>query len=152
MAIEYKAYYKTEIGVLEIVGTENAIKSIDFIAKKSVLDNKIPECLKECVKQIDEYFKGKRKEFSLNLDPDGTDFQMQVWKQLTKIPYGKTVSYGDVARGIGNLKASRAVGGAVGSNKISIIIPCHRVIGSDGSLTGFGGGLWRKKWFLKHEG
>lgn len=152
MIIGYKAFYKTEIGVLEIVGTENAIKSINFIAKKSMPNNKIPECLKECIKQLDEYFKGKRKEFSLNLDPDGTDFQKQVWKQLTKIPFGRTVSYGDVARGIGNSKASRAVGGAIGSNKISIIIPCHRVIGSDGSLTGFGGGLWRKKWLLKHEG
>jgi methylated-DNA-[protein]-cysteine S-methyltransferase len=148
---ENKAYYKSKLGIIEITATDDAITALDFTNKKSIPQGKVPPCLKECIKQIDEYFKGKRKEFSLKLQPEGTDFQLRVWKQLSKIPFGKTVSYQDVARGIGNLKAARAVGGAIGTNKISIIIPCHRVIGSDGSLTGFGGGLWRKKWLLRHE-
>ena len=148
---KYKAYYKSKIGIIVITGTEDAITSIDIISARPLPSKKIPDCLKECVRQIDEYFNNKRKEFSLNLQPEGTDFQKRVWKQLTKIPYGKTVSYQDVARGIGRFKAARAVGGAIGKNKISIIIPCHRVIGSDGSMTGFGGGIWRKEWLLNHE-
>jgi methylated-DNA-[protein]-cysteine S-methyltransferase len=100
---------------------------------------------------LDEYFKGKRQNFSLELQLEGTDFQKKVWEQLQKIPYGETASYKDVAVAIGNEKAVRAVGGANGMNNIAIIIPCHRVIGADGNLVGFGGGLWRKVWLLNHE-
>jgi methylated-DNA-[protein]-cysteine S-methyltransferase len=102
--------------------------------------------------QLDEYFEGKRKKFDLLLEPMGTDFQKKVWKHLVKVPFGKTASYLDVAMALGEMKATRAVGSANGRNPIVIIIPCHRVIGSNGSLTGYGGGMWRKEWLLKHEG
>jgi methylated-DNA-[protein]-cysteine S-methyltransferase len=103
--------------------------------------------------ELDEYFQGKRETFTVPLAPSGTDFQMAVWDQLSKIPYGRTVSYGGIAAALGKRPvASRAVGLANGSNPISIIIPCHRVIGADGSLTGYGGGLDRKEWLLRHEG
>ena len=105
----------------------------------------------QCVNQLDEYFQAKRKVFELALAPQGTDFQKRVWAQLLEIPYGETVSYLDVARAIGNAKSIRAVGAANGANPLSIIVPCHRVIGSDGKLTGYGGGLWRKEWLLNHE-
>jgi methylated-DNA-[protein]-cysteine S-methyltransferase len=101
---------------------------------------------------MDEYFEGSRKEFQLPLAPEGTDFQKRVWSELLNIPYGATCSYLDVARALGDANAIRAVGAANGRNPISIIIPCHRVIGADGSLTGYGGGLWRKEWLLRHEG
>jgi methylated-DNA-[protein]-cysteine S-methyltransferase len=114
-------------------------------------DPDLPFCLKACLKQIDEYFKGKRRKFHLDLDPLGTPFQKMVWRQLEKIPFGKVVSYGEIAGVIGNSKACRAVGSANGKNPIAIIIPCHRVVGRDGNLTGYGGGLWRKEWLLKHE-
>jgi methylated-DNA-[protein]-cysteine S-methyltransferase len=114
-------------------------------------DAELPFCLKECVKQIDEYFKGKRENFFLNLQPQGTDFQRSVWRQLEKIPYGKTVSYREIAGAIGKPDACRAVGNANGRNPIALVIPCHRVIGSDGSLTGYGGGLWRKRWLIGFE-
>ena len=151
---EYKAYYQSEIGLLEIISTDKSIKSINFVDSKDELidQTSLPSVLAACLVQLDEYFKGERQDFSLNLEPEGTDFQKAVWGQLTTIPYGQTVSYLDIARLVGDEKAVRAVGAANGHNKISIIIPCHRVIGSNGKLTGYGGGLWRKEWLLKHEG
>lgn len=107
--------------------------------------------LRSVVKQLNSYFKGKRLDFDLPLNPVGTDFQEQVWEALTSIGYGKTVSYGDIANKIGNPKAVRAVGAAIGKNPISIIIPCHRVIGSNGKLTGFAGGLSTKEFLLDLE-
>jgi len=101
--------------------------------------------------QLDEYFAGARTAFDLPLAPEGTDFQMKVWTALCAIPYGATVSYGELARGIGRPGAARAVGLANGSNPLPIVVPCHRVIGADGSLTGFGGGIERKRWLLAHE-
>lgn len=101
--------------------------------------------------QLEQYFQGKRKEFDLSLVFKGTDFQMQAWRELQKIPYGKTISYGEQAEKIGDKKKARAVGMANGRNPISIIIPCHRVIGSNGTLTGFGGGMDRKEFLLKLE-
>ncbi|MCU1306360.1 MAG: ogt [Acidobacteriaceae bacterium] len=103
-------------------------------------------------KQVLEYFTGKRKTFDLALAPEGTPFQQRVWQELLRIPYGETISYGELATRVGNPKASRAVGGANGQNPISLIVPCHRVIGSDLSLTGYGGGLNVKEALLKHEG
>ncbi len=147
----YKTYYKSPLGPIEIVGTQDNILSLNFVEDMMQRDAELPFCVKACLKQIDEYFKGKRKEFLLNLEPLGTDFQKRVWQQLRKISFGETVSYGDIANAIDNPNASRAVGNANRINPISIIIPCHRVIGSDGSLTGYGGGLWRKEWLLKHE-
>lgn len=102
--------------------------------------------------QLREYFEGNRDSFQLNMEPEGTDFERSVWKALLSIPNGKTCSYGDVAKQIGDAKASQAVGRANGKNPIAIVIPCHRVIGADKKLTGYAGGLERKEWLLKHEG
>jgi methylated-DNA-[protein]-cysteine S-methyltransferase len=107
--------------------------------------------LDDAAGQLDEYFDGQRQDFDVDLGPAGTDFQQTVWKALCEIPYGQTVSYGELARRVGNPKASRAVGLANGRNPISIVVPCHRVIGANGSLTGYGGGLHRKEWLLAHE-
>jgi len=147
----YKTYYKSPLGPIEIVGAQDNILSLNFVEDMLQGDAELPFCLKACLKQIDEYFKGKRKEFLLNLEPLGTNFQKRVWQQLRKISFGETVSYGDIANAIDNPNAGRAVGNANRINPICIIIPCHRVIGSDGSLTGYGGGLWRKEWLLEHE-
>jgi methylated-DNA-[protein]-cysteine S-methyltransferase len=151
---QYKAYYQSEIGLLEIIGSEEAIHAVEFVDAEPQNHDQgdLPQAVADCIAQLDEYFKGERQTFSLKLDPKGSEFQKAVWQQLTTIPYGQTVSYLDVAKMIGNEKAVRAVGAANGQNEIVIIIPCHRVIGSDGSLTGYGGGLWRKEWLLSHEG
>lgn len=147
----FKTHYKSPIGTVEIEGTQDSILSLNFVDQAHSDDDDLPSCIKACAKQIDEYFQGNRKTFSLHLIMQGTDFQKSVWRQLRKIPYGTTASYGEVAVAIGNPTACRAVGSANGKNPISIIVPCHRVIGSDGTLTGYGGGLWRKEWLLKHE-
>ncbi|WP_159255311.1 methylated-DNA--[protein]-cysteine S-methyltransferase [Tenacibaculum maritimum] len=148
-------YYKTPIGFAKITGNKNGIQTV------SVLDaipntfkttpKEIAYELQECVTQLDEYFKGKRIQFNLKLNPQGTSFQQRVWKELLNIPYNKTKSYLEQAKSLGDIKAIRAVASANGKNPIWIIIPCHRVIGSDGSLTGYAGGIWRKKWLLAHE-
>ncbi len=147
----YKAYYKSPLGTIEIVGAQDSILALEFVDRELVGDADLPFCIKACLKQIDEYFSGERKEFRLKLDPQGTNFQKSVWQQLEKIPYGAVVSYGEIAGIIGKPKASRAVGSANGRNPIAIIIPCHRVVGSDGGLIGYGGGLWRKAWLIEHE-
>ncbi len=147
----YKAYYDSPIGILEISGNGKEMTGVHFVEEKTDSASPIPQPLKDCFKQLHEYFKGDRKEFSIGLQLEGTDFQKKVWNQLMKIPYGETVSYKDVAAAIRNEKAFRAVGSANGRNNISIIIPCHRVIAHDGTLGGYGGGLWRKKWLLGHE-
>jgi methylated-DNA-[protein]-cysteine S-methyltransferase len=108
--------------------------------------------LQETVRQLTEYFAGARREFDLPLRLQGTAFQQRVWRELTEIPFGETWSYGQLARRINKPSASRAVGLANGQNPVSIVVPCHRVIGADGSLTGYGGGLERKSWLLAHEG
>lgn len=146
-----KAIYKSEIGPLEIVGTQKGILTLTFVEDEFEADPKLPACVKECLRQLDDYFKGKRQKFSLPLLLDGTEFQKTVWRQLQRIPFGQTASYGDVARAIGNPRAFRAVGNANNKNNIPIIIPCHRVIGSDGKMVGFGSGIWRKEWLLDHE-
>lgn len=152
---KYKLDYESPIGVIEITGSDRGINSILFSEeekKKNLLQADTPPVLKECYHQLDEYFKGKRQEFSFPYEFEGTDFQRTVWKALTEIPYGKTGTYKDIAHFIGNEKAIRAVGNANGKNKLSIVIPCHRIIGSSGKLVGYAGGLWRKEWLLKHEG
>lgn len=151
MIKKYITHYGSEIGLVKITGTEEGILTLDFVDEESMQSPEIPSSLEKCVEQIDAYFRGKERIFSLDLTPEGTDFQQRVWGQLMKIPFGKTASYRDIAVSIGNIKAVRAVGNANGKNRISIIIPCHRVIGSDGKLTGYGGGLWRKEWLLQHE-
>ena len=147
----YKTYYKSPLGPIEIVGSKDSIIALDFVEDMLPGDDELTFCVKECLKQVSEYFKGERREFFLDLQPAGTEFQKSVWRQLEKIPYGKTTSYGKVADIIGKPNASRAVGSANGKNPIAIIVPCHRVIGSDGSLTGYGGGLWRKRWLIGFE-
>jgi methylated-DNA-[protein]-cysteine S-methyltransferase len=147
----YRACYPSEIGPLEVVGNQKGILTITFVEKEFTPDRALPACIKECLRQLDEYFKGKRQKFRVPLLLDGTDFQKAVWRQLQKIPFGQTVSYGEVARAIGNPRAFRAVGNANNKNDIPIIIPCHRVIGHDGKLVGFGSGIWRKEWLLDHE-
>ncbi len=147
----FKAYYLSPIGPLEISGLSGGITSVTFVKKRLPSDRNLPECMKECVRQMDEYFIGTRKKFSLKLLLEGTPFQKQVWRELRRIPYGKAVSYGDIARSIGKPRAFRATGNANNKNPIVIIIPCHRVIGADGSLVGYGSGIWRKEWLLKHE-
>jgi len=130
MIKEHKAYYRSEIGLIEIIGAENGILSVGFVEEKSMNGLEIHPCLEECIAQIDEYFRAERKEFTVNLQLQGTDFQKKVWSQLLKIPFGQTVSYKDIAASVGDQKAVRAVGNANGKNRIAIIIPCHRVIGS----------------------
>lgn len=147
---QYFGYYKSPIGSIKISYTGNGISSLVFIDKevKSSYDDLF---LQSCFFQLDEYFSGKRKVFELRLDINGTDFQVKVWKSLLSISYGHTVSYGEIAKQMGNGKLMRAVGNANGKNPVSIIVPCHRVVGKDGSLTGYAGGLWRKQWLLDHE-
>ncbi len=147
----YTAYYSSEIGTLEVAGTKQGISSLSFVQDMESDAADVHKCLEPCITQLDQYFHGTLNKFSLPLDMQGTDFQKQVWKALLDIPYGMTKSYGDIARKIGNRNASRAVGNANNKNKIAIIIPCHRVIGSDGSLTGYATGIWRKEWLLEHE-
>ena len=121
-----------------------------YYSEKAVADD--GSLLKKLETQLAAYFKGKLKSFDLPLVFTGTDFQKAVWKKLCDIPYGQTTNYGVIATKLGSPSASRAVGRANGSNPISIVVPCHRVIGKDGSLIGYGGKMWRKKWLLEHEG
>ncbi|MEI7811460.1 MAG: methylated-DNA--[protein]-cysteine S-methyltransferase [Ignavibacteria bacterium] len=147
----YTTCYNSPIGAIEISGTEDGLNTLYFRSDSCPGGNAIPGCLLNCINQLDEYFKGKRQIFDLSLNPAGTDFQKRVWKELINIPFGETISYLELARRLGDAKAMRAVGGANGKNKISVIIPCHRVIGTNGKLTGYGGELWRKQWLLNHE-
>ena len=147
----HRAIYRSQIGPLEVVGNSKGILTITFVEDEFEADRNLPACMTECLRQLDEYFKGKRQKFSVPLLLDGTGFQKTVWRQLQKISFGETASYGDVARAIGSPRAFRAVGNANNKNNIPIIIPCHRVIGSDGKLVGFGSGIWRKEWLLDHE-
>ena len=144
------------IGKLRLFGTESGLSGLFMGAhddEPAGLRDAVRDAapLRAARRQLEEYFAGERREFSLALAAEGTDFQRQVWQALCTIPYGATVSYGDIARQIGNPNAVRAVGLANGRNPISIIVPCHRVIGADGSLTGYGGGLERKRFLLALE-
>ncbi len=145
------AYIKTPIGSLEIEGDDNGITAITYIDEEVAQTIDIPISLQEVVTQLREYFEKKRNTFSIKLNPKGTDFQCKVWQELQTIPFGKTASYLDMAKNLGDPEVIRAAASANGKNPISIIIPCHRVIGKDGKLTGYGGGLERKRWLLEHE-
>lgn len=147
-------FYKTEFGLLFIAEEDNFITNVTIVTEKfsgNFTVNETP-VIKKAHNQLTEYFSGKRKEFDLPINPKGTPFQKHIWEQLRKIPYGKTASYKDIAIMAGNPKACRAVGMANNKNPIIIITPCHRVIGSDGSLTGFGCGLELKQRLLGLEG
>ncbi len=146
-----RAYVETPMGTAEIIGDNFGIVSISVIDDKIKASVIIPESLLDCTEQLREYFEGDRTAFTLKLNPKGTDFQKKVWSALLTIPFGTTTTYLKQTLALGNEKAIRAVAAANGKNPIWIIIPCHRVIGTNGSLTGYAGGLWRKKWLLEHE-
>lgn len=141
---------KTSLGIATIIGDENGI-SVISVSDEGEISTTIPAVLQEAVLQLNDYFEGKRTDFDFTLNPKGTEFQQKVWKGLLEIPFGKTCSYMDLSKKLGDVKAIRAVASANGKNPLWIVVPCHRVIGTDGSLTGYAGGLWRKKWLLEHE-
>lgn len=143
-------YIKTPLGIATIIGDENGI-SVISVSDGGTISVEIPTVLQEAVSQLNDYFERKRTTFDFKLNPKGTEFQQRVWKTLLEIPYGKTRTYLQQSNIIGDVKAIRAVASANGKNPLWIVVPCHRVIGSDGSLTGYAGGLWRKKWLLEHE-
>lgn len=151
----YFTFYKNSLCDLLLVGDKQGLSHIFFYKNDDVIQKEWMEnddFFKETIGQLEEYLQGKRKKFTIKLNPKGTGFQQKVWHELQKIPYGKTVSYGDIATRINNPKAVRAVGGANNKNPIPIIIPCHRVVGKNGSLVGYAGGLEIKKRLLEVEG
>jgi methylated-DNA-[protein]-cysteine S-methyltransferase len=141
----------TPLGYTKIIGNADGISSVTVLNSEEKITDIIPDILEDCVIQLNEYFEGNRKQFILKLNPQGTDFQKKVWNELEQIPFGKTTSYLKLSKQLGDIKAIRAVANANGKNPIWIIIPCHRVIGSNGSLTGYASGLHRKQWLLEHE-
>jgi methylated-DNA-[protein]-cysteine S-methyltransferase len=152
----YTTYYQSPIGLLKISGTENYITEINFIdtISKPPPDHpkkKMPAISIQCIEQLIQYFHGERRVFEFPVHQEGTAFQKKVWDELIGIPYGKTISYLELSRRLGDTKAIRAAASANGKNNISIVVPCHRVIGSKNDLVGYGGGIWRKKWLLEHE-
>lgn len=147
----FKTSVETPIGYLELITNHDYLLSVSFTDTYLQSSGYQPNILMETIRQIGEYFKGVLKEFNLNLQPAGTDFQMKVWEQVIKVPFGATVSYLEIAKRTGSKSNTRAVGMANGKNPIPIIIPCHRIIGLNGKLTGYSGGLDKKKWLLNHE-
>lgn len=154
MSKRYIVDYQSPVGVIEITSTDETICSIMFTEREHTVNHRqddTPEVLELCYRELEDYFKGQRRAFTFPYQFEGTDFQKTVWNALTTISYAETGSYKDIAVSIGNEKAIRAVGNANGKNKLNIVVPCHRIIGSNGKLTGYGGGLWRKEWLLQHE-
>lgn len=144
------AFLKSPLGITKIVGDANGISEIS-VSDEGEVSVSIPKELEQAVIQLQDYFVGKRTHFHLKLNPKGTEFQQKVWQELLNIPFGKTLSYLELSKKLGDVKAIRAVAAANGKNPLWIVVPCHRVIGTDGSLTGYAGGLGRKKWLLEHE-
>jgi methylated-DNA-[protein]-cysteine S-methyltransferase len=147
-------YYESPVGMLKIGGTEQYIGELTFVDNTDQLaygEPGITEIMHQCTEQLIEYFHGTRRNFDIPVHQNGTEFQTRVWSELMEIPYGRTISYMDLAKRLGDPKVIRAAASTNGKNNISIIVPCHRVIGSDSSLVGYGGGTWRKKWLLGHE-
>lgn len=156
MSSRRAVYYESPIGLLKIEGGENGVCAVDFVDRRSARPGRgekepLPAPLTDAIAQLEEYFRGSRRTFSVKLDLGGTAFQRLVWKELLAVEFGRTTTYKTIAESIGKPAATRAVGGANHRNPVSIIVPCHRVVGSDGQLTGYGGGLWRKEWLLRHE-
>lgn len=144
-------YFASDIGIIELKGTKYGLTSVQCVEKVEQSSATLFECVEKGKQQLGEYFSGNRQEFDLEVLLNGTDFQLKIWKQLLQIPYGQTVSYKQLAEKSGNVYASRAVGNANNRNRIAIIIPCHRVISADGSISGYAGGVWRKRWLLNFE-
>ena len=143
--------YPSPIGLLRFENTDDYIASIQFVDHEENTQDFHAGLKNKIIIQLDDYFNGKLFKFDLPLNPSGTDFQKKVWTQLELIEYGQQISYGDLAMQLGNKNLVRAVGGANSKNPLAIIVPCHRVIGSNNRLVGYAGGLWRKKWLLRHE-
>lgn len=146
------SHWESPIGIISIASDGEALIRLDFTDAK-ITQEHTPACpiICECVRQLEQYFNGDLQVFDIPLKLEGTDFRRMVWKELMKIRYAQTCSYSDIAKIIGKPTAQRAVGGANNRNPVSIIVPCHRVIAQDGSLSGYGGGVWRKEWLLQHE-
>ena len=146
-------YYHSPVGILKISGTEQYISEVTFhdTSQKAEGGKNMSPMLINCIEQLIQYFNGERRQFDFPMNQSGTPFQQDVWNHLLTIPFGRTISYMDLAKMTGDTKATRAVANANGKNNIAIVIPCHRVIGSNRELTGYAGGLWRKKWLLEHE-
>ncbi|NBL65043.1 methylated-DNA--[protein]-cysteine S-methyltransferase [Flavobacterium sp. NST-5] len=144
-------YFETPLGTALLTGDETGIFSFSLLDEKFPTSTDIPDYLEKAVIQIGEYFSGNRKNFDLNLNPNGTDFQKKVWQLLGEIPFGETISYQQLSKNFGDPKAIRAIASANGKNPLWILVPCHRVIGSNGSLVGYAGGIWRKKYLLELE-
>jgi methylated-DNA-[protein]-cysteine S-methyltransferase len=154
LAETFTTYYHSPVGLLKIAGTPDYISEVSFhdVTQKNEGNKKhLPLMLIQCIEQLIQYFHGERRIFELPINQTGTAFQKEVWNELAVIPYGRTISYLELAIRTGDSKATRAVANANGKNNVAIIIPCHRVIGSTGELTGYAGGLWRKKWLLELE-
>jgi methylated-DNA-[protein]-cysteine S-methyltransferase len=151
--------YTAPFGVVTVVGSDLGIRFVLFsndahpkpLERLHISDTEIHESVNDAIAQLEEYFDGARHDFELPLDLQGTEFQIAAWNALAEIPYGSTASYGQQAASIGRPKAVRAIGGANGRNPVAIVLPCHRIVGADGALTGFGGGIEVKKWLLDHE-
>lgn len=143
-------YINTPLGIAKIAGNSDGV-SVISVGYEEEISKVIPFELQNAVSQLNDYFEGKRTDFDFRLNPQGTEFQQKVWTALLEIPFGKTMSYLELSKKLGDVKAIRAVASANGKNPLWIVVPCHRVIGTDGSLTGYAGGLWRKKWLLEHE-
>jgi len=142
---------ESPIGYLTIVGDRWGVARIDFGGAGETDLREVPPLLAEARQQLVEYLAGQRQSFTLTMVLSGTPFQLAVWEALARIPFGETRSYGEIAAAVGKPHGARAVGGAVHANPLSIVLPCHRVVGRNGALTGFGGGIWRKEWLLAHE-
>ncbi len=150
----YYTYYESPVGLLKIGGTDHCITELSFVDNPDQVIHGEPgvsDIIHQCTEELIEFFNCKRTAFDLPVMQEGTAFQQKVWGELLNIPFGKTISYMDLAKRLGDAKVIRAAASTNGKNKIAIIVPCHRVIGSDKSLVGYSGGLWRKKWLLQHE-
>jgi O-6-methylguanine DNA methyltransferase len=155
MTKTHTAFLESPIGWLRVQADESALLAVDFVesagAGRAAEESGRRPVLTQALAELEAYFLGERTTFSLPLQLEGTPFQRRVWDRLLRVPYGRTTTYRDLAAAVGNPRATRAVGGANHRNPISIVVPCHRVVGADGGLTGYGGGLWRKEWLLRHE-
>jgi methylated-DNA-[protein]-cysteine S-methyltransferase len=152
---QFEHIYSSPIGRIKIVANANCIQALTFIEDTDTLSNsegiESPMVIHQCIDELIDYFNGKRTQFSVPIHQSGTEFQQKVWKELYEVPYAKTMSYAALAKKLGDPKVIRAAASANGKNKIAIIVPCHRIIGSDSNLTGYAWGLARKKWLLQHE-
>ena len=155
MPTNYTQIYHSPIGVIKIVADDFCIEELVFIEdtqlKQLTISTTTPDVINQCIDELIEYFAGKRKHFSVAINQAGTEFQQKVWKELYEVPFSKTLSYGELAKKMGEPNLVRAAASANGKNKIAIIVPCHRIVGADRSLVGYAWGKARKKWLLQHE-